>query len=63
MITMTEKDGRTGKARCDLVGLSTDAKPTTEIEGFGIINGSTFFEMDTGNAFMFDEQNARWYQI
>ena len=38
-----------------LYGLSTDSKPTS------VGNGSVFIEVDTGNAFFFDAENATWY--
>lgn len=38
-----------------LYGLSTDSKPTS------VGNGSIFIEVDTGNAFFFDAENATWY--
>lgn len=36
----------------EYVGLSTDTKPT------GNLNGSSFYEMDTGTTYYFDEDNA-----
>ena len=42
----------------NLVGLSTDTKPTE-----GIINGSTFLEMDTDTKYMFDQDNGTWHPI
>lgn len=42
----------------EFTGLSTDSKPTT-----GVFNGSTFFEMDTKKAFMFDATNMQWRQL
>lgn len=36
-------------------GLLADTKPT----GKGL-NGSIFYEMDTGNVYMYDEQNDTW---
>jgi len=36
----------------DLRGLSTDAKPTEKVGG-----GSTFFECDTGEVYIFDIAN------
>lgn len=36
-------------------GLSTDTKPA----GKGI-NGSIFYEMDTGKVYMYDETNNMW---
>lgn len=36
-------------------GISTDTKPV----GKGL-NGSIFYEMDTGKVYMFDEDNSLW---
>lgn len=35
-------------------GLSTDTKP------MNVANGSGFYEMDTGDYYMFDEANQTW---
>ena len=42
----------------EATGLSTDTKPTT-----GIITGSTFMEVNTGNVFMFDEVSSEWKKL
>ena len=42
----------------DYRGLSSDTKPTD-----GVPNGSTFFEMDTGNFFMFNGASTTWVRI
>ena len=51
----------TGRYNEDFVlkycGLSTDTKPTDEV-----VNGSTFFEIDTSKKYMFDEQNQNWIE-
>lgn len=39
-------------------GLSTDTKPTTNVE-----NGSTFLEMDTGDLYVFDKTNTQWREL
>lgn len=36
--------------------LSTDTKPT------GCPNGSTLVEIDTGDEYLYDEENAVWYK-
>ena len=41
-------------------GLSTDIKPTDSIEGMKIINGSNYFELDTGKTYKFDESFKKW---
>ena len=43
-----------------LAGLSSDAKPVTEYKGILIRNGSTFIEIDTGKAYMYDEEGRKW---
>jgi hypothetical protein len=49
-----------------MYGLSSDAKPTDKTElyekNYLITNGSTFYEMDTKTAFLFDETNKEWLQ-
>lgn len=44
-----------GKKYVELFGLSTDSKPTT-----GIVTGSVFVEVDTGDAYLFDEEGSTW---
>lgn len=46
----------------ELVGLSTDTKPTT-YGGNDIGNGSRFIEIDTGDFYMFDEESKTWKKI
>lgn len=45
-------------------GLSTDTKPTVHKTSTGkeegIPNSSTFYEMDTGNIYMWDAENEQW---
>lgn len=42
----------------ELRGLSTDTKP---MENIG--NGSFFFEMDTGKAFVFNKEGNEWLEV
>lgn len=41
-------------------GLSTDEKPSEEYKGYKLKNGSTFYEIDTGDVYMYDEENDAW---
>lgn len=41
-------------------GLSTDTKPTIEVNGKAIANGSTFFEMDTQDVYFYDGATNSW---
>ena len=52
MITMKKRiHAGAGRTVDEYVGLSTDTKPE------GNLNGSTFFEMDTGKTYYYDEDN------
>ena len=42
----------------EAAGLSTDEKPTSKVA-----TGSTFFEVDTGKVFAFDEVSQEWDEI
>ena len=48
-----DKYKKSGKAFRDFYGKSTDTKPTE-----GLLTGSTFYEIDTGKTYMFDEDGA-----
>jgi len=41
-------------------GLSSDTKPTETYKGYTIKNGSSFYEMDTTDLYLYDEENNRW---
>ena len=47
------------ETKTELVGLSTDPKPTHD----GIPNGATFLEMNTGNVYIYDKANTIWRKI
>lgn len=42
----------------EAAGLSTDSKPTDDL-----LTGSLFLEVDTGNAYAFDEVSGTWNKI
>ena len=42
----------------EAAGLSTDEKPTSKVA-----TGSTFFEVDTGNVYSFNEESQEWVEI
>ena len=42
----------------EFYGTSLDSKPTT-----GILNGSTFVEVDTGKLFLFNETAGEWVEV
>lgn len=41
----------------DMFGLSGDSKPTT-----GLATGSSFVEVDTGKAYLFNETSSTWVE-
>ena len=42
----------------EMFGLSTDSKPTA-----GLISGSKFTEVDTGDIYLFDEEGKTWAKV
>ena len=50
-----------------IMALSTDIKPIKTVEykkvKYEVENGSTFYEMDTKKAFMYDEENHVWHDV
>ena len=59
MITLV-KDDTANELSCK--GLSTDTKPTVKYDDLKIINGSTFFEMDTQQVFFYDGDTDDWLE-
>ena len=61
MITELERNSLGGgRVVSKYIGLSTDTKPSY-MEPFVILmNGSSFFEMDTGLTYWFDEERCAW---
>lgn len=57
MITLV-KDDTTNEL--SFKGLSTDTKPTVKYDDLPIINGSTFFEMDTQEVYFYDGDTDDW---
>ena len=58
MITVTSP--QTAEQTLSITGKSTDTKPTISYNGLTIKNGSTFYEMDTGNIYMYDAETNTW---
>lgn len=49
-----------GRVVSKFVGLSSDEKPSSMEPFVTQMNGSTFFEMDTGHTYWFDEERRAW---
>ena len=47
----------------EIYGLSTDTKPTVDVYGNELANGSIFIEMDTGKGYMWDRENEEWRAV
>lgn len=60
MLTLSKVDGHYNSRILRLSGLSKDKKPTDKFDSLPIINGSEFFEIDTGKLYRFDEENHEW---
>lgn len=60
MVTLIKSKHFVNEEVMSIYGKSTDTKPTHEFQGERIVNGSTFYEMDTKNAFMYDEETHTW---
>lgn len=46
------------KSYKELYGLSTDSKPTS-----GLVTGSVFVEVNTGKAYLFNEDASSWVEV
>lgn len=63
MVTCNKYADRPNRAWIELYGLSTDEKPIEKFGDIFIGNSSTFYEMDSGNAFIYDEENHKWWEV
>lgn len=57
MITLSKNDVT---EELSFKGLSTDTKPTAKFNDLKIVNGSTFFEMDTQDVYFYDGGSDSW---
>jgi phage tail tube protein FII len=62
MISVTCTDMAGDKAEMAFKGLSTDTKPTVSYGGRQILNGSSFFEIDTQNLVFYDGGTDSWLE-
>ena len=63
MITLNKQGNNTNHVWLELYGLSTDTKPIHKFNGVFMGNASTFYEMDTRKAFIYDAENNKWYEM
>lgn len=59
-VTLNKVGNNANRITLEIYGKSSDTKPIDFIETCPIINGSIFIEMDTGNAYFFDEETHTW---
>lgn len=59
MVTITNNSTA---VQLEIFGLSTDTKPTGQVNGKDIPNGSYFFEMDTQNVVFYDGDSKSWLE-
>ena len=58
MVTVTSP--QTSVQELGFKGKSSDIKPVGTCNGKPIPNGSTFYEIDTGNIYMYDAEASAW---
>lgn len=63
MITLNKYGNRENRVWLELYGLSTDEKPIEKFDDIFIGNSNTYYEMDTKNTFMYDEENKKWWEV
>lgn len=63
MVSVIVHNGKPLTGLLELVGKSTDEKPTESLDGYLIMNGSTFMEMDTSEVYMYDADGKLWYKL
>ena len=63
MVTLNKYGDKCNRVYLELYGLSTDTKPIEKFENVLIGNASTFFEMNTGKCFIYDEENHKWWEM
>ena len=63
MITCNKYSDRPNRSYMELYGLSTDEKPIEKFENTFIGNASTFYCMDSKEAFIYDEENHKWLEV
>lgn len=64
MVTLGKLETTTNKIVNEMViyGISGDDQPTTTVEGYPVINGAHYIEIDTGKKYLFDAENETWYE-
>ena len=59
MVRMKKEYLDDGSIMIDAYGKSTDSKPSFA----GMATGSTYIAVDTGKAYMYEEEAPAWYEV
>ena len=62
MITLIKRGETPVSPILEFCGLSTDTKPIT-YNGDMVSNGSTYYEMDTKDVYIYDAENSIWLEV
>ena len=60
MITYDVNKQIGNEAELAFKGLASDTKPTGTYDGYDLMNGSSFFEMDTQDVYFYDGDTDSW---
>ena len=60
MITYDVNKQIGNEAELAFKGLATDTKPTGSYDGYNLMNGSSFFEMDTQDVYFYNGATDSW---
>lgn len=60
MITYDVNKQIGNEAELSFKGLSTDTKPINTHDGYDLMNGSSFFEMDTQDVYFYNGTTDTW---
>ena len=61
-MTLTKIGEHTNAPVLELCGLSSETKPIDFYEGYPILTGSTFWEIDTGTIFAYNAEAQTWIE-
>ena len=50
------------REKMHFAGLSSETKPTGSYEGVLLSSESSYFALDTGTIFFYNEENSTWYE-
>lgn len=63
MVTLDTFNNKSITGVLGIKGLSTDDKPIESFQGYKIMNGSHYFEIDTGYRYMYSQSDDTWHKV